>query len=207
MSIENVHKVDLSTEEKIKTAARKLFLLKGSSATTREIAAEAGINLALLNYYFRKKELLFDLIMKENVGEFRLALATVINNPDTDLQTKIRELVEAYINILQKQPDLAFFVLTEMKNSPDKSIGEINSATGFAKSVLLVQIEEAVGCGEIRQINPLHLLLNIFGLTVFPYVGRPMIRFMGKMEDEAFYEFLEERKRLVPEWIMASLRP
>ena len=73
--------VDLSTEEKIKEAAKKVFLKKGYAATrTRDIAEEAGINLALLNYYFRSKEKLFDLIMLEKLEKFFGVIAPVLNN-------------------------------------------------------------------------------------------------------------------------------
>ena len=70
---------DSSTEEKIKAAARKVFTRKGFAATrTRDISEEAGINLALLNYYFRSKEKLFDLVMMENMQHFLIGMKEVI---------------------------------------------------------------------------------------------------------------------------------
>ena len=56
---------EISTEEKILEAASKVFTEKGFAGTrTRDIAEHAGINLALLNYYFRSKEKLFEQVMK-----------------------------------------------------------------------------------------------------------------------------------------------
>jgi len=79
-------KEDVSTEEKIKQAARRLFTEKGFDAVkTRDIAEEAGINLALLNYYFRTKENLFDIIMVENFDQFAQQLIPILGNENLSL--------------------------------------------------------------------------------------------------------------------------
>ena len=92
--------VDLSTEEKIKEAAKKVFLKKGYAATrTRDIAEEAGINLALLNYYFRSKEKLFDLIMLEKLEKFFGTIAPVLNNVNTTLEQKITLFSNNYTDL------------------------------------------------------------------------------------------------------------
>ncbi|MGN6539204.1 MAG: TetR/AcrR family transcriptional regulator, partial [Ginsengibacter sp.] len=80
---------DTSTEEKIKEAARKVFMEKGFAATrTRDIAEESGINLALLNYYFRSKEKLFHEVMSEKIQQFFGVLFPIINDSSTKLETK-----------------------------------------------------------------------------------------------------------------------
>src|ERR1700733_13708884 len=83
-----------STEEKIKAAARKVFTQKGYAATrTRDIAEESGLNLALINYYFRSKEKLFDIIMVENMQLFVHSVIDLLNDTKTTLQEKIKVLV------------------------------------------------------------------------------------------------------------------
>ena len=115
--------VDPSTEEKIKNAARIIFHSKGYAATrTRDIADEAGINLALLNYYFRSKEKLFDMIMLESLQGFRQSLAGVFNNEKTSLENKIETLVSNYIDLLIDQPDIPLFVLSELRTHPQKLV-------------------------------------------------------------------------------------
>src|SRR3954447_3091787 len=89
---------DINTESKIKAAARVVFHQKGFAATrTRDIAQEAGINLALLNYYFRSKQKLFDLIMAETVSAFMQNMVLVLNDEKTTLAHKIQELSNRYI--------------------------------------------------------------------------------------------------------------
>src|SRR3546814_7833693 len=82
--------INISTEEKIKEAARKVFTRKGyAAARTRDIAEEAGINLALLNYYFRSKEKLFHQVMIERMQELFGVLIPVMNDTSTALETKL----------------------------------------------------------------------------------------------------------------------
>jgi AcrR family transcriptional regulator len=110
---------DTSTEEKIKVAARKIFLRKGFAATrTRDIAEEAGLNLALLNYYFRSKEKLFDIIMLENLQHFIEGIKDILNDKQTSLAQKIEAIVNNYINLLMHQPELPLFVLHELRSHP-----------------------------------------------------------------------------------------
>src|SRR5580698_3307924 len=107
-----------STEEKIKAAARKIFTKKGYAATrTRDIAEQAGLNLALLNYYFRSKEKLFEIVMIEKVQQLLAFMSPVLNNPDTSLHEKIDLITPSYIDMLLKNPDLPMFVLSEIKSN------------------------------------------------------------------------------------------
>ena len=102
------------TEIKIKTAAKSLFLKKGYSATTtREIAKESDINLALLNYYFTSKWKLFEIIMFETLFDFLSKMVEVYNDEKTSLEEKIKLTCEKYIDMTIAEPLLPTFVLNE----------------------------------------------------------------------------------------------
>ena len=112
---------DVSTEEKIKQAARKLFTEKGFDAVkTRDIATEAGINLALLNYYFRSKEKLFDIIMVENFERFVQQLIPILGNESLSLDEILVQVTSSYIDMLKDNPDLPFFIMNEMRSDSTK---------------------------------------------------------------------------------------
>src|ERR1700712_1244053 len=112
---------DQSTEEKIKEAARTVFTRKGFAATrTRDIAEEAGLNLALLNYYFRSKEKLFEIIMAEKMQKFFGVLSPIVNDATTSLEKKIEQMADKYVELLSANPDLPIFVLTEVRNNPEQ---------------------------------------------------------------------------------------
>src|SRR6187402_3423361 len=119
MAKKKIQAADHSTEEKIKLAARKVFTQKGfSAARTRDIADEAGINLALLNYYFRSKQKLFEQIMFEKVQLLFGHLAPALFDPTTSLDIKIERMVTLYIDMIIENPDLPIFVLSEIRNHP-----------------------------------------------------------------------------------------
>src|SRR5579863_7479062 len=109
-----------STEERIKEAARRLFTLKGFAATrTRDIAEDAGINLALLNYYFRSKQKLFDIIMLENFRQFIQGITAEVFSEEGTIEQKLEKVITAYIDFLSQNPDLPLFILNEIRNNPE----------------------------------------------------------------------------------------
>lgn len=195
---------DHSTEDKIKKAARIIFHQKGYAATrTRDIAEEAGINLALLNYYFRSKEKLFDIIMIESLQSFRESMIGVFNNEKTSLESKIETLVSNYIDLLIDQPDIPLFVLTELRTNPQKLVSKMRVQEFIAKSYFIKQFQQAVKDGKIAPIHPLHFIMNILGMVIFPFVGSPMLKSIGGLKQEEFNELMEQRKVLIPKWIKA----
>src|SRR6202042_3239514 len=104
-----------TTEEKIKEAARVLFTSKGYAATTvRDIAAEANINLALVNYYFRSKEKLFDLIMAETIQKLFEKIRPIIYGETTSITEKIESIVDHYLELLIANPDFPLFIVNEL---------------------------------------------------------------------------------------------
>jgi len=196
--------VDPSTEEKIKNAARVIFHSKGYAATrTRDIADEAGINLALLNYYFRSKEKLFDMIMLESLQGFRQSLAGVFNNEKTSLENKIETLVSNYIDLLIDQPDIPLFVLSELRTNPQKLVSKMNGKEFLLNSSFIKQFQQAVKEGKIAPIHPLHFIMNLIGMVVFPFVGSPMLKNAGDLKQDDFNELMQQRKILIPKWLEA----
>ena len=197
---------DLSTEEKIMAAARKLFTQKGFAAIrTRDIAKEAGINLALLNYYFRSKEKLFDIVMMDNFRQFIKGISVNLADETATIPEKIRLLTAAYIDFLTRNPDLPLFILNELRGNPSGLAEKLMAEIGPARSYLLNQLKEAGRQGKIPPIDPFHFVANLVGLTVFPFVGRPLLQKVTGVNDQQFLAFMQERKKLIPIWINAIL--
>jgi AcrR family transcriptional regulator len=198
--------MDASTEEKIKSAARIIFTKKGyAAARTRDIAEESGINLALLNYYFRSKEKLFDLIMLESLQDFMHSIARVFNNEESSLEDKLHTLVTHYIDMLMSQPDLPLFVLSELKRNPGDLMIKLNLKENLMHSVFLRQIKEAMTTGKIQRMHPLHFIMNVMGLIVFPFVASPLIKSIGDLSQEEFITMMEQRKNLIPSWMATMM--
>jgi AcrR family transcriptional regulator len=200
-------KRDFTTEEKIKEAARKIFHQKGYAATkTRDIAQEAGINLALLNYYFRSKEKLFDMVMTESFGQLFRFIRTILNDECTTLSRKIDDIAAGYIDLLTENPNLPIFVLGEMQANPDwfqKGLGIDKEA--IVHSVFFRQLREHSGKTESECVDVFHIPLNMLSMLIFPFIGKPVIKNLTGIDDAGFRKVVDERKTLVPMWVKNML--
>jgi len=194
---------DMSAEEKIKEAAKKLFTQKGFAAVkTRDIAKEAGMNLALLNYYFRSKQKLFDIIMMENFRKFIQGISVEIFDEKATIDQKIETVTTAYIDFLTANPDLPLFILNEIRGNPSSIVDTINSEVSPMRSHFFKQLEQT---GKLKNkkpaIDPFHFIANLIGLTVFPFVGKPILQRVTNVSDKKFQALMQERKKLVPIWL------
>lgn len=188
---------DISTEEKILAAAAKVFTEKGfAGSRTRDIAEEAGINLALLNYYFRSKEKLFQKVMLIRLHELFSEVIPIISDAKTDLKFKIESVTEIYFKILTKNPGLPLFILSEIQNNSINLTHAFPIGEMLKHSVILQQIKE-----KKPDINPLQILFNFLGMTIFPFITKPIFVSFEIIDDINFKTFIEERKKLIPVWI------
>ncbi len=193
---------DITTEEKIKEAARKVFMKKGYAATrTRDIAEEAGLNLALLNYYFRSKEKLFEIVMMEKVQKLFGIIAPILNDTSTPLEKKIEVAASNYISMLMENPDLPLFVMSEIRNNPDRFAGKIQAVKLIQESHFVKQIKE-----KRPDINPLHFVISLLGMILFPFIAKPVLQDAGNLSTKGFQNMMEERKALIPLWVKALMK-
>lgn len=202
-----MHKKEQDTEQNIKEAARKIFQEKGFSATKiRDIAEEAGANLALVNYYFKSKKKLFDIVMFEALDSFFSGIVSIIDDSSTTLHEKVELFVNAYMDLVTENQNVVYFILNAVREHPEDYLGQIRFLGKVKQSVFVQQFEEGVSKGKIPPINPVHFILNIVGLTVFPYIGQPMVSAYTGISKESFFEIIEERRRLIPLWIESMLK-
>ncbi len=200
-SEKQMNEPEQTTEEKILEAASEVFTEKGFSGTrTRDIAEKAGINLALLNYYFRSKEKLFEQVMKIKVVLLFGKIFPILSNEKTSLEEKIDLASEKYFEILSKNPNLPLFVISEIqkKNSNISKIIPINKI--FENSIIFNQIKE-----KRPEINPLHYLVNFLAMTIFPFLAKPVFNAFELTNEAEYHQFISERRKLVPIWIKQLL--
>ena len=198
--------LDLSTEEKIKKAALKLFTRKGYVATrTREISQEAGINLALLNYYYRSKEKLFELVMTEILQNFFRGITSIFNDEKTSLDEKVSIFVANYTALLKQQPDLPLFIFHEIRLNPQKLASKMGVNAVF-KSYFFEQLKKEVDRKKIARIHPLHYVINMIGMCVFPFIGAPLLKHIAGVDNSGFETLIDERVSLIPKWVKATMR-
>ena len=193
---------ELTTEEKIIAAARKLFTQKGFSATkTRDIAEEAGINLALLNYYFRSKQNLFQIIIEEKFEQLFGVINPILSNSEISLEEKIETLVTNYTNMLLGNDDLPLFVLSEIKTNEFLIKRVRQNAEILSNPVIEKQLKE-----RGFTTTGFNFIMNVMSLTLFPFMSKPLFVTSGLIKEEEFVHFITERKKDIPTWVMNTLK-
>ncbi|MDC0034707.1 TetR/AcrR family transcriptional regulator [Flavobacteriaceae bacterium] len=194
------------TELKIRDAAKSLFLKKGYSATTtRDIAQESQINLALLNYYFKSKRRLFEIIMFETLYDFLNKMVEVYNDEETTIREKIELASSKYIDMIIAEPLLPTFILNELKNNPTNFL-KMPTAKVIMKSQLISQYNDGVKKGIYKKVDSIHFITNILSLIVFPFICSPIIMKMEKLNKTDFNKMMNQRKKLIPEWIIQMIK-
>ncbi len=196
-----------NTEKKIFDAATELFLEKGVDRTSvREIAARAGINLALMNYYFRSKENLFNAIFSMLVKKNSEELIGILDS-DLGLEEKIKQYVHVYIDMLSENPLLVSFVMAILHRSQEritemKAISQLYATEKFTEQIL-----DEGKKGNIQRTDPTHLFVDMLSLIAFPFAIKTLVMDKTHLDNKAFQKFIQERKQRIPEMIMNSLRP
>lgn len=203
---------ELNAEERILAAARKIFVKKGyDGARMQAIADEAGINKAMLHYYFRNKDLLYERIFVEFTGKLFPNINAVLSNESLDIFEKVEKFVETYIHFLAQNPDIPIFIIGEMSKRPEvlqKVFNEKeakNEAPMVAKFAMELMQESAKG--KIKAMNPFHFMISVVSMCAFPFAAKPMVQIIMKMSEEDFNLFVQERKKEIVTLLHSAMRP
>lgn len=197
----------VDASEKILAAARRVFLVKGmAGARMQDIADEAGINKALLHYYFSSKEKLFEVIFLEEAKKF-FPKINMIFESNLSLFEKIEVFTKEYIEVMQENPYLPMFILTQINQDSDKFLNKILGKTNQPNPQhLLAQIEQEVEKGTIQPISPVQLLMNLLSMCVFPFIGKPMMMHKIGLDELQFRRLMEQRKQEIPRFIINAIK-
>lgn len=195
-----------STEKDVLEAAKRVFQIKGMyGARMQEIADEAGINKAMLHYYFRSKDKLFDAVFQDAAKNFFSKIRELLN-VDKPLLEKIEYFVENYVELLLQNSFIPAFIITEVHQNPDR-IKNIFLESGVNTEMQFVSdIKTAISLGIIHPVDPKQLIINIIGLCVFPVAAKPIIKTMLNFNDEEYLNFLEVRKKEVSKFIINAIK-
>lgn len=201
-----MHK-DQTTEERIKEVARKIFMEKGYGLTrTRDIAEAAGINTALLNYYFRSKEKLFNIIIAESIREMFSEVIEIVQNEETSISLKIDTIINRYADVFSTSPNLPLFVLTELQSQPELFFKQV----GIPRDILLNsyffrQLDEQIQKNNI-EAKPLDIFVNMIAMTILPVIARPIMTHIHSMDHDTSNSFIVNRRKLIPVWIKDMIK-
>jgi TetR/AcrR family transcriptional regulator len=197
---------DTTTEEKILAAAKQIFMESGlDGARMQDIADKAGINKALLHYYFRSKDKLFERIFMEEAQKF-MPKVTSIMLSDMPLFEKIEKFVTEYIDTLTQNPLLPHFILSEINRNPKDMMKKIWGNHRPPIEKVEEHVAKLIKKGEIKPIKGYELMVNMVSLCIFPFLARPMVQWVTKTNDEEFLPMMEQRKKTVVKFVIDSIK-
>ncbi len=199
--------MSINTKEKILNSAIKIFIENGySGARMRDIADEAGINKGLLHYYFKSKNALFTEVIKSSAQDFFPKLGRILHSDKTFFE-KIELIVDEYIEVLLKNPHFPPFIVNELNNNTDIFINTLFSAVSIPdKAFVFSLIQEEVSKGNIKSVNPVHLILDTLSLIIYPFLARPALKKISEMNDEQFYDLMRLRKRTIVDTLINNIK-
>lgn len=198
---------DKLTEEKIFEAATDVFLDKGmDGARMQDIADRASINKALLHYYYRTKDKLFNAVF-EKIAEKVFSKFAPIFNENLSLEDKIRFFFNEHISFLQKNPRLPAFILNEINRNPARFRKLIkNIDINRLWSMLEEQHKEELTAYNISRDKLPQLMTTIASMSVFPFAARGIFEGIFEKMDLDFNDYLEERKKFAAEFVIKALK-
>jgi TetR/AcrR family transcriptional regulator len=205
---------DQGTEGRILDAAHVVFMRRGTAgARMQEIAREAGVNSALLHYYFRSKERLSEAVFRRAAANLLPAVLEVLAS-DREIEDKVEAVIDIELSRLLKTPYLPGYILSELAHHPERIRQLVSAVTGMipedvGREVLVTlrkQINARVRSGTFHPIEPEQFVINLLSLCVFPFAARPMVSLILGLDDAGFERFIARRRRELPAFFLRALR-
>ncbi len=181
------------TQELIKDTTKNLFFVKGKfDATTQEIADAAGVNRTLINYYFRSRDNLIQIIFDE-AHKVEHEKSEIIMNSDLPFKEKIAQFIEGSLSTSLQYPYLETYIVSQINkgNCHKKEIkdGDLDK--------LYKDIETEMELGNIVKMKPIQFVLNMISLLVFPSAVRPLLMDNLMIGEAEFDKIISERKEII----------
>jgi TetR/AcrR family transcriptional regulator len=200
---------DRETRTRILDAAHTTFLRKGTAGSrTQEIADQAGVNKALVHYYFGTKAALADAIFERALATIMPRIFGILADPDRTIEEKVPAITEEQIDFHSERPYLAGYLISELHAQPDRIARLMTRQSGpVPLEVLRRQLREGAKSGKYRQLSAEQFVANMMGLLIFPFAIRPALSGLLSLDSTRWRAFIDERRRLVPDFFLAGLRP
>ena len=196
-----------NTETAILEAAKKVFTARGfAGARMQEIADEAQINKAMLHYYFRNKEKLFRVILEDTMAMVVEKFGQAVESKGTVME-KFEKIIEAYISNIKENPHMPIFILHELSQNRLEFLETVKSKIHHLPNFMefFQQIQSEQDAGIIKRVPPLHLLLNVMSMCVFPFIVKPVFCNIVEIPEEQFSKLMEERVEVVTNFVKSAL--
>lgn len=198
---------EAQTEKLIKEKAKKLFFQKGFlNATTQEIADEAGVNRALIHYYFRSREQMLDILLDETMREKKERVSSILSS-DLPFKKKIARYIDALVDHGLNYPYLDNFIISETARHPDKIKEFCSKVNGKSSDLISEQLAAEIKKKKIAPITAEHFMVNLSALCNYPLLAKSVLQAIHGMTDTSYRNFLIERKQIIYKTIFNEEMP
>lgn len=197
--------VNKNTEQKILQAAEQIFLVGGyDGARMQEIADKAGINKAMLHYYFRSKDKLFERVFDEKIKDFFPKIDEQLESLPTFLD-KLDMLLESYIGLMVQNPYIPFFVMNTVNKVESEEF--IKKLPLGLMQKLFMGYQKALAKKEIREVDIFQFMISILSMCAFPFVARPIMAYLNPRVKDDLENLMQERITELKKYIRYILLP
>jgi AcrR family transcriptional regulator len=185
---------DEVTEELIKNTAKKLFFGEGKfNATTQEIADAAGVNRSLINYYFRSRDKLFEIIFKDAQDNEQERTKSIMFS-ELPFKAKIEEFIDNSFAIAREYPFMELYLVTQFNQG---SYCKYEDDMDWMLKKFYEEFEVEMTKGTISKMDPIQFILNMASLISFPIAMRPLFQKSMSLSDEQYEKILSDRKQII----------
>ncbi len=199
----SIQKKEDVTYEIIVQTAKNLFFKEGKfNATTQEIADAAGVNRTLINYYFRSRNALFDLVLKLAKEEEDKKQEMIVMS-DLPIREKLDQFIDLHFETAKEYPYMEIYIVTQLNQNASchfKSDTQIQKMT----KKFFSELEKEMELGNIQKMEPIQFLLNFISMISFPIGMRPLIQQALGLSDKQYDKIISERKEVILNTIFKS---
>ncbi|MCD8317526.1 MAG: TetR/AcrR family transcriptional regulator [Paraprevotella sp.] len=177
-------------------------------AKTTEIAEEAGVTHAMLHYYFRTKEKLFEQVFRVKISLMAHSLEATFND-NKHLFDQLADLIGTHFDFLAANPRLPQFILNEIHLSEERRevyLPLLLEALAKLRKNVEIQLEKALNRGEIRPIRTVDFLFMVLSLNVMSFMAQPIVQTAFYLNEEEQRQFLSQRRAENIETVLSRLR-
>lgn len=198
-----------STEvkDRILDEARSLFIRKGFKGTSiRDIAAASGANVAMINYYFRSKYNLFEIIFEEAFGHLQKRVFATLSS-DLPFFELVETIVCSYYDMLIEYPQIPIFIINEISQDPVRLSARLQARDphgAFLKIAARIREEETKG--TIRETPPVDFLLNLLSLCIFPFVFKNLGTHVANVSAKEYERMIGNHKHYVIQFVINAIK-
>lgn len=192
-----------ATYELIVNTAKRLFFKEGKfHATTQEIADAAGVNRTLINYYFRSRDTLFELVLQKAIEEEEKRREMIVFS-DLPVREKLEQFIDYYFEQAKEYPYREVYMITQMNNEGFCATNDKKHVKRLTEK-FYIELENEMDKGNIQKMEPIQFILNFISMLIFPVCMRPLLQNSFEMDNEDYEKILAGRKEIILKMIFKN---